>query len=251
MSRKEQITKKIVEVLKEHPEGLKYSEIFNLAKVNFPSFPDGTIIGTIHYIDTKLKNKVYKPSRGLFKLTEFKSEEEIFEQPENKTDKIETEAKIDEEDFYQSFADWLVNELEECTNAIPLGHSFFKDKWGTPDVIGIRESRRSDIIKTNTEIISAEIKIDTNGLIIAFGQVCSYKLFSHRSYIVVPKNSSEDDIGRLDALSRIFGVGLILFDNTSPSNPNYEIRTRANRHEPDMFYVNKYIKLIEDKLFKQ
>lgn len=250
MLRKEQITEKVLQILKEHPEGLKYSELVKFGKEQFPNFPSGTIHGSIWNLDTKLPNKIYKPSRGLFKLTIYKSEEELTDGAETEVPKPDIHSKIKEEDFYQPFADWIVNELEECTSAISLGRNYFKDKWGTPDVIGIRESRRSDIIKTNTEIISAEIKIDTNGLIIAFGQVCSYKLFSHRTYIVVPRDSSEDDIGRLDALSRIFGIGLILFDNSSPDNPIFEIRTRASRHEPDMFYVNKYIKLIEDKLFE-
>src|SRR6266849_6634974 len=55
--------------------------------------------------------------------------------------------KCKEEDFYQPFADWLVNEMEECTKAIVLGGNRFRDKWGTPDVIGKRESKRSDIIQ--------------------------------------------------------------------------------------------------------
>lgn len=140
-------------------------------------------------------------------------------------------------------------ELEECTNAIPVGGNVFKDKWGTPDVIGIKEAKRSNIIKPPTEIVAAEIKLDMNGLITAFGQCCSYKLFSHRAYIVVPQNSTEEDISRLDALSRIFGIGLILFDASNPKEPGFSIRSRAARHEPDVFYVNKYIKLIESDLF--
>jgi len=44
-------------------------------------------------------------------------------------------------------------------------------------------------------------------------------------------------------------VGLILFDAKSPSEPKFEIRARATKHEPDMFYVNRYLKLIEDDLF--
>jgi hypothetical protein len=32
-----------------------------------------------------------------------------------------------------------------------LGGSRFKDKWGTPDVIGIREPKKSDIIQYPTE----------------------------------------------------------------------------------------------------
>ena len=126
-----------------------------------------------------------------------------------------------------------------------------RDKWGTPDVIGIREPRRSDIIKPPTEIVSAEIKLDVAGLITAFGQACSYKLFSHKSYIVVPQNSSEEDIARHDSLARIFGIGLVLFNPLTPKSPDFRIRARAAREEPDMFYVNKYLKLVEDELFKQ
>lgn len=190
-------------------------------------------------LELQIPDEIYKPSRGLFRHIIFK-EKEIGEE---KTEKIA------EEDFYQPFADWLVRELEECTKAIPLGKNKFKDKWGTPDVIGIREPRKSDIIKTTTEVVSAEIKVDTKDLITAFGQACSYKLFSHKSYIVIPKESPEEDMSRIDALCLIFGIGLIFFDSSNSKEPRFEIRGRPSKHEPDMFYVNKYLRLIEDILF--
>ena len=154
-----------------------------------------------------------------------------------------------EEDFYKPFAEWIVKELEESTKAIELGGNRFRDKWGTPDVIGVRKSRQSDILKLPTEIISAEIKFDTSNLITAFGQACAYKIFSHKSYIVVPKQSSLEDIARLDTLGRLFGIGLILYDNANKEEPDFEIRVRASKHEPDMFYVNKYMRHVEDELF--
>jgi len=46
----------------------------------------------------------------------------------------------------------------------------------------------------------------------------------------------------------MFGIGLILFD-LKKKDAQFEIRVRAARHEPDMFYVNKYLKMIEDDLF--
>jgi hypothetical protein len=156
---------------------------------------------------------------------------------------------VREEHFYQPFAEWLVNELEECTKAIPVGGNTFRDKWGTPDVIGVRESRKSDIIKFSTEIVAAEIKLESANLITAFGQACAYRLFCHKSYLVVPLDSPEDDLARLDTLARIFGIGLILFSKADPKLPEFEIRVRAARHEPDMFYVNRCMKLIEDDLF--
>lgn len=189
---------------------------------------------------------IYKPAKGLFLHLKYKPEGDQLEPPLLLP---MPPSRIREEDFYDAFANCLVEDLEECTKAISLGGHRFKDKWGTPDVIGIRRSRESDIIKLPTEIVSAEVKTDSNGLITAFGQACSYKLFSHKSYIVVPLDSSEEDLARLDALCLIFGIGLILFDRTKTSVPGFQIRARATRHEPDMFYVNKNLKEIEDELF--
>jgi hypothetical protein len=56
-------------------------------------------------------------------------------------------------------------------------------------------------------------------------------------------------LDRLDSLCQIFGIGLVKFDATSPAAPNFDIVTRAARHEPDLFYTNKYMALIEKELF--
>jgi len=244
-TRREKIIAKAIEILKSNPDGIRYSILVRKISQEFPEIPVNTIHGTVWNLETRVPNEVYKPARGLFRHVEFK-EEEICEEEQKPPLEIE---KIKEEDFYEPFANWLVNELEECTKAIALGGNRFRDKWGTPDVIGKREPRRSDIVKAPTEIVSAEIKADTRDLITAFGQACSYKLFSHKSYIVIPKNSSQDDISKLDALCLIFGIGLVLFDNSNPNDPQFEIRVRPLRHEPDMFYVNKYMKLIERELW--
>ena len=244
-TRREKIIAKAIEILKSNPDGIRYSILVRKISQEFPEIPVNTIHGTVWNLETRVPNEVYKPARGLFRHVEFR-EEEISEEEQKPPLEIE---KIKEEDFYESFANWLVNELEECTRAIALGGNRFRDKWGTPDVIGKREPRRSDIVKAPTEIVSAEIKADARDLITAFGQACSYKLFSHKSYIVIPKNSSQDDISKLDALCMIFGIGLVLFDNSSPNDPQFEIRVRPLKHEPDMFYVNKYMKLIEKDLW--
>jgi hypothetical protein len=56
---------------------------------------------------------------------------------------------------------------------------------------------------------------------------------TNSGYVVIPRDSLEEDIARLDALCRIFGAGLILFDKISPEIPNFEIMVRATKHEPD------------------
>ncbi len=67
--------------------------------------------------------------------------------------------------------------------------------------------------------------------------------------MVIPKNSSEEDKSRIESLCLIFGIGLILFDSTNTENPQFEIRVRPLKQEPDMFYVNKYMRMIETELF--
>ena len=128
---------------------------------------------------------------------------------------------LPESDFYESFAQWLMED-QEMNIAVSLGGSVLKGKWGTPDVLGVLKPRAQDILKFETQIVSAEIKIDPNQPVVAFGQAVAYRLFSHKSYIVIPNTTSEDDLSRLTALCTIHGVGLVTFafDKT---NPNYTV----------------------------
>lgn len=249
-TRREKIVEKALEILDSHPDGLRYSELVKNISKTMPDVPVNTIHGTVWDLDVQQSSKIYKPSRGLFRLTRFKPDDSAPLPLEPVLPKSKHAMAVKEEDFYGPFADWLVNELEDCTKAIALGGNKFKDKWGTPDVVGKNESKRSDIIQAPIEIVSAEIKADVNQLITAFGQTCSYRLFSHKAYLVIPKNSPQDDIARLDSLCMVFGIGLILFNPADVKNPEFVIRVRAIKHDPDMYYVNKYMRLVEEELFK-
>lgn len=242
----DRITKKALDLLRETPAGIRYAELVRQVSASDDTLKTNTIHGNIWDLDQKFPHDVYKPSRGLFRLVEYRDPE---------TDQLKDELvvkpkkTIREEDFYEPFAEWLQSDMEECTKAISLGGNKFRDKWGTPDVIGKRESKRSDIIQAPVEIVSAEIKPDVGQLVTAFGQACAYCLFSHKSYLVVPSQSPQDEIARLDSLCQVFGIGLILFDSTNPSNPDFSIRVRPRKQEPDLFYANKYMKLIESEMF--
>ena len=127
------------------------------------SLKKNTIHGTVWDLATRLPEKVYKPSRGLFRLVEFR---------DKNTDQLKADLvrkppkKTKEEDFY-----------------------------------------------------------------------------------LVPEESPQDEIARLDSLCQVFGIGLILFDVASPNDPKFKIRVRARKQEPDMFYANKYMRLIETEMW--
>ena len=233
-----QIRAAAINILTEHPRGVRYSELQRLIHEQNSSFKLNTIAGAIYNLDTT-SARVEKPSRGLYRIVQKEAVAQADTPPLPK-----------EESFYQPFADWLKNELEDVTKAIPLGGNRFKDKWGTPDVIGKRDSKPSDIIKPPIEIVSAEIKTNATQLITAFGQACAYCLFSHRSYLVVPRQAAPEEVSRLDSLCQVFGIGLVLFDASNPEDPRFEPRTRPQKQEPDPHYINKYMKEVELELFR-
>ncbi len=243
---KEQIKERVLELLGNHPDGIRHGELVQKVAESNASFKRNNVLGTVRELRIQSSDKVYRPAPGVYRLTKFLDQA---------TDQLKPELipkpplKVKEAAFYKPFADWLVDGLEDCTKAIPLGGGKFKDKWGTPDVIGKRESKPSDILQAPTEIVSAEIKLDTQQLVTAFGQACAYRLFSHKSYLVVPKDSPQDEVARLDALCQVFGIGLILFDASSPEDPGFDILVRPRKQDPEMFYTNKYLKLIEKEMF--
>lgn len=239
-TQQETIIKKLYEILEERPNGIRYSELVNKINEELPEVKINTIHGNVwsfkQRIDKHEIENVIRPEKGLYILKKYFKEGEI---------KEEIRREIREEDFYKPFAEYLINDLEECTKAIPLGRNKFGDKWGTPDVFGIYKFSETNPIRPLIEVVSAEMKTDTNQLITAFGQACSYKLFSHKVYLVVPKEA-ERDISRIESLCSRFGIGLILFDRNNSENPSFEIRTRAIKSEPDYFYVNEYLKKLGD-----
>lgn len=238
-TQREKITKRALEVLENNPGGVRYSDLFRKLAEILSDVPPNTIHGTIWDLDKK-NEQIIKPERGLFILRKYASEA-----IDRKPDVGNNVHLSREASFYQSFADYLVQDLGECTKAVSLGGNKFGDRWGTPDVFGVYKFSEADAVRPPVEIISVEIKIDTNQLITAFGQACAYKIFSHKVYLAVPK---EADTGRIESLCARFGIGLILFNKNDAQNPKWEIRTRAVKSEPDYFYVNEYLqRLGEDR----
>ena len=243
----ERIRSIAIELLDEHPQGLRYSELLRQIKQTGPELNPNTINNYIWNLEVVLPQAVYKPVKGLFRLVKFK--EPTPPEVTNESPAGPSQSKLREEVFYPLFASWLKNDLEEVTHAIALGGNVFRDRWGTPDVIGKSESKRSDVIKGPTSIVSAEIKVDLAGLVTGFGQACAYKLFSHKSYLVIPSQTPDEEMARIDSLCQMVGIGLVTFNAKSSILPEFRLIVRATKHEPDLFYTNRYVTHVEKELF--
>lgn len=232
---REQLVATATRLLAEAPAGMRWAELRRRLIEELPHIKRGNIAPTLNNLVRWSKEQVVKPAKGTFLHAKYV---DGYARPDGAMPP--SAAKLLEESFYALFAQWLTDELEECTRAVPVGGAKFRDKWGAPDVIGVLKPRASDIIKFSVETMVAEIKVDTTGgLITAFGQACAYRLFAHRSYIAVPETSPKPDLERLESLAMVLGIGLIVFDSSRPDEPNFKIRTRAVLGAPDMFYANK------------
>lgn len=63
-----QIESKVFELLEQHPEGVRWTELNRLIKEAYPSFHPKTINGTVWKLTEKYPDKVYKPEKGVFRL---------------------------------------------------------------------------------------------------------------------------------------------------------------------------------------
>lgn len=69
----ERIYTRLFELLEQHPEGLRWSELISKIKASDPNFHPKTINGSIWKVVERFPDKVYKPSKGLFRLLKYKS----------------------------------------------------------------------------------------------------------------------------------------------------------------------------------
>jgi len=227
--------------LKKSDEGVRWNTLVkDLAAAN-PETPVNTIWGATQKL-FKDDPKIQKVSKGIYTYGEAKAQQIETPKSEAKAEVVGVSGKsVKEEDFYEPFAKWLRDGLDEVTEAIPIGGNVFKGKWNTPDVIGVLRPLTGDLIKFAPQIVSAEIKVDPSQPVTAFGQAISYRLFSHKCYLVLPDTTSADDLDRVEALATVFGLGLVKF-TVNPGDPNFQLVVRATLSEPDMIYVNQMAK---------
>ena len=246
MSIKNTVIQTALAILGENPEGVGYSELCNLLAEKLPGVNSSNFNLHVYHLPETHGDEVYKPERGKYRLRKFAQEDEQRGSPDMEP-VSSGEREQRERRLYPMVADFLRG-IDECTSAIPFGGNHFGGKNNTPDVIGIMQQGIGQVLDFPIEVISAEVKYNAADAITGFGQACAYRLFSHKSYLVVPDNESEE-MGRVESLCNLFGIGLIVFKETSETSngdqsenrpPEFTVKTRAIKHSPDMFYFKAY-----------
>lgn len=66
---------KAFELLEQHPEGLRFSVLRAAIQASDPTFHPKTVNGCVWKLVQRYPDRVYKPSRGLFRLLKYKPAE--------------------------------------------------------------------------------------------------------------------------------------------------------------------------------
>lgn len=247
---RQQIHERAMKVLEAHPNGIRWIDLLRKVGADASDTPPNSIHGGVHNLLTTRTSEIAKVARGTYQLVKYVVEDSAAAKAqEHATEATPVMAEtpgsesLTEQDFYESFAEWLV-ENDEATVASKLGGNGLSGKWGTPDVIGVLKPRGQDIFKFEPQIVTAEIKAVPNQPVVAFGQAVAYRLFSHKSYIVVPRQTTSDDMNRLTSLCSIHGVGLVTF-KLDKDQPDYSVVVLPAIAAPDMFYVNSMLERLK------
>jgi hypothetical protein len=242
-----QIQERALRVLEANPRGIRRSDLVRAVEADATGTPHNSINGAIHNLLTTRSSEIIKVARGTYQLANYVDADAGIVGPNASETTVKVEASgsetIAERDLYAGFADWLM-ENDEATFAAPLGGNGFGGKWGTPDVIGVLKPRAQDIFKFEPQIVTAEIKAAGNQPVVAFGQAVAYRLFSHKSYIVIPNSTSSEDMSRLKSLCSIHGVGLVTFA-LKLEQPDYSVVVLPANAAPDMFYINTMLERLK------
>jgi hypothetical protein len=116
----QEIKNRAREIIAANPGGIRYSALVSKISTDNPETPKNTVAGSVWNLEELFPTEITKPSRGLFKPINSAGNDQAA--PLGETEQVApTGVKIYESEFYQPFADWLKNDLDEVTEVSALG----------------------------------------------------------------------------------------------------------------------------------
>ncbi|NNN04751.1 MAG: hypothetical protein HKL90_02505 [Elusimicrobia bacterium] len=242
MSKQDKIREKAMEILNrpEFMKGIRWTPLVRMVAEETGENIN-TCSGSLWNLPNEQSDKVARPHKGLFIL---KQNVKLLEEASQRVPGAIAEASAREIDIYEPARIHLLGD-EECTHAVVIGGSIFGKKWGTPDILGAIRAHSDAIYRPTLEIIAVEVKNADYSPVEALGQAMAYKLFAHRTWLVLPNDA---DLDRIEGIAISANIGLVSFKK-SKSNDGFEFETlnRPVSGNPDFKEVNKILEDLKKK----
>ena len=237
MSKKDDIRQKAVQILSrpENKSGMRFTALLN-AVSNELEENLNTCNGSLYNFPKECPEKVSRPYRGLFILKE--NEQYLKDLAELGV----LDEKTSEADIYEPAKNYLLGK-EECSHAVVIGGNTFGKKWGTPDILGSIRASSDAVYQPALEIIAVEVKNAGYSPVEALGQAMAYKLFAHRTWLILPEDS---DLDRIEGIAMSANIGLISFTEGT-GGYSFTTLNRPVSGYPDFNEVNRTLDDLKKK----
>ncbi len=111
MTAKAKIAQAAIELLAREPAGLHHSVLVQKLRTMLPEIPANTVRGSVVGLSEYKPAEIHKPAKGLFQHA-------MYSEPAGSPELADcspSTVQVREQDFYASFAEYLTEDLEECT----------------------------------------------------------------------------------------------------------------------------------------
>ncbi len=240
MNKKEKIRGKALEILArpEFKGGIRFNTLIKKV-ISETGENENTCNGSLYNLPNEMPEKIARPYRGLFIL---KENENFLKNVIEQNFERKPDTKSVESNIYQPARDYLLGR-EECTHAVVIGGNIFGKKWGTPDILGAIRASSDAVYQPPLEIIAVEIKDAGYSPVEALGQAMAYKLFAHRTWLILP---DDNELDRIEGIAISANIGLVSFSKDGNSF-SFVTLNRPSVGHPDFTEVNKILDELKEK----
>lgn len=242
---KKQVLEKSLEILENHPGGIQARYLVKeLKEKYFPNVPEVSIRTALIRV-LILHTQVEKLTNGYYILKKYLYGQSPESLP-NSDDFRKITSKFNDRLICVLFTDFLINELKEATTAYNLCGKKPKREWFIPDILGINRFSNNLVNNQEIEIISIALSCDIGHLAFAVGRTVSYKIFSHRIYILVPSEveNNEGKMNWLEIMTKKFGIGVVFYKKEN-HQVDFKVIIKPKTGTPDPSYVADYLQSVK------
>lgn len=166
-------------------------------------------------------------------------------------EKVVTSKAKKEADLYKPFSEYI-EDLWVNDNGIKdyivqttasQGKKHTGGKWTRPDITLIAVKTYTFTPGRYLEVITFEIKNESQYDIASVFETASHSVFAHKSYLSIscPNGEPDDeDFDRIENLCKEFGIGLIIFTDVADQS-SYEELIEPKRKNPDPTKIDEFL----------
>jgi hypothetical protein len=243
VSQKELIVNEVVAILDFEPDGMKAADLVKEVKSRVNDISESNI-KTYLPILAQSSDIISKLRRGTYILSKYVDADDVSEAFDDNDNGENETLYFSEKKLYESISDYCKEFLYECSSTVILKDYRLFSGFFAPDIVGTLIHQKELRSLSRVEIVSFEVVLDMDDLMIALGRALFYKAFSHRVYLFIPKAEWRKAYAWLDTTMINAGIGLGMYERNNTGGYDFALRVRATKGDPNHTEIDRFIQAL-------